>query len=80
MECEHGMGDPAWCTLCNGRERREAKQEALRKEMAGRFIPRRRPPARADGTWSSGRVIQDRLLVRGGLIDEFGAGKATLLR
>jgi len=28
-ECPHGMGDPAWCTLCNGRtaaEEREARQ------------------------------------------------------
>lgn len=27
-ECPHGMGDPAWCTLCNGRDAREAQLAA----------------------------------------------------
>lgn len=22
-ECIHGLGDPAWCTICNGRKARE---------------------------------------------------------
>jgi len=28
VECVHGMGDPAWCTICNGRESRERAELA----------------------------------------------------
>lgn len=26
-ECVHGLGDPAWCTICNGRENRQGSLE-----------------------------------------------------
>ena len=34
-ECPHGMGDPAWCTMCNGRAGTE--ERALRAEL--RTVP-----------------------------------------
>lgn len=33
-ECVHGLGDPAWCVLCNGREAAETRAEAARKAAA----------------------------------------------
>jgi hypothetical protein len=74
-ECEHGMGDPAWCVLCNGRARREAKQAALEAEM--RVIPfwlNTKPDpkreARRVREWTSGNAIDARLSERGGMIDD----------
>ena len=34
-ECPHGLGDPAWCVLCNGREKRE---RAARNVEVYRFV------------------------------------------
>jgi hypothetical protein len=84
-ECDHGCGDPAWCVLCNGRARREAKQAALEAEVRrriARFMAAKRREAeeaqrrieerRQQAEWTSGREISDDLLVRGGAIDERG--------
>lgn len=27
-ECPHGLGDPAWCTLCSGKDQRAKTQAA----------------------------------------------------
>lgn len=38
-ECLHGMGDPAWCTLCNGRDQRAAQLEQTQAGTRDRDVP-----------------------------------------
>lgn len=81
-DCEHGMGDPAWCVICNGRARRERKEQELAAEMGRnrwRFAKLANQRGVRSDRWDS-HPIDDRLLVRGGLIDEFGTGKAQVKR
>jgi len=84
-ECEHGMGDPAWCVICNGRARREAKQEAA--EAATRRVPfwlfEKPDPqreARRVREWTSGNAIDARLTERGGMIDDAAAVRSSTPR
>lgn len=43
-ECIHGMGDPAWCVLCNGRAAAEAKaaktDDTVQFQFTARFAGR----------------------------------------
>jgi hypothetical protein len=92
-ECVHGLGEVAACVLCNGRARREAKQEALEREVDG---DRRRMLARVmagkaraqarqlermrlvrDGAWESESGLSDDLMLPGGAIDDRGPVRPT---
>lgn len=79
-ECIHGLGPVACCVVCNGRAAREDRVAKLEKEMAGPYPYWlfRKDAGRKGARWSGNRPIEDRLLVRGGLIDEFGASKARV--
>lgn len=69
-DCRHGLGRVAWCVLCNGR---------LAWEQANAMPD---PPACAccatptrtlAAAWRPGKdELDERLLLAGGLIDEFG--------
>jgi len=88
MECVHGLGPVSACVLCNGRARREAKQEALERELDGdrkrRIAAVMAAKARAeerqmrrfhrvrDGAWESPGGLSDDLMLPGGMIDERG--------
>jgi len=55
-ECPHGLGEPAWCVLCNGRDKREA---------ARALSPAYRFRAGFDSTVDCGHaVVQGELLTR----------------
>lgn len=87
-ECVHGLGPVAACVLCNGRARREAKQEALEREVRGDDARRiaavmaakarrqaaelRRFHTLRDGPWESPNGLSDDLMLPGGLIDDRG--------
>lgn len=53
-ECPHGLGEPAWCQLCNGKAERQRRRELAEKAA------RKRPPAWLLAKWAREREAGDR--------------------
>jgi hypothetical protein len=71
--------------ICNGRERRERLERELLAELNGKKIPfwmfKKRQPALRAGKWETGATpdFDRRVLLRHGLIDEFGPSHTSTL-
>lgn len=57
-ECIHGLGPVSACVICNGRERREAKQRALEAELVRGRYPRTLA-ARPEARWNQLALADD---------------------